>query len=307
MAVIQLDRVSIHTFEKPPSDFRLMEATPQQLRRHGFPPRPDDPTMRAAYDGVMRRLAGKLQWIEPTFEVLADRGHGLNRRSAGLQTGPNWSGVVVYAPANDSVASVAGSWVVPNVSPSSQKKNFYSCHWVGIDGDNTQQLLQAGVECDVTGGGDTSFYAWYEWLPDNATQVKISSMKIEPGDYVTVLICTESGAGSTQATIYFTNSTSGKYLSFVVTAANSAIQGRMAEWVSEITEINSVIDADTLADFGEVYFGDCIAGTVKSGLLNVMNGDQLEMLDSAGVEKAIGIPITSTVVRTAYMGLPGAR
>jgi Peptidase A4 family len=48
-----------------------------------------------------------------------------------------------------------------------------------------------------------NIYPWWEWFP--AFEVEITNLTINPGDMVTMLICTSQAAGSTTATAYFTN------------------------------------------------------------------------------------------------------
>lgn len=195
------------------------------------------------------------------------------------------------------------------MSHPTKKQDYYSCHWIGIDGnDQTQPLFQAGVECDVSSGDHRDFYAWYEWLPDNPYQVKIKNMPISGGDYVTVLVCSDSGAGSTSGTVYFTNTTLGVYTSFQVSAPKSALLGGTAEWISESTDVNGVIESSLLADFGEVYFSDAFAGTAAYASLNGLNGQQIEMQDNVSkVEYGLGIPVASNLVRTIYLGPAGTK
>ncbi len=310
MATQQIGNATVRPFKKPPADFSLSKASDKELLLRGFPARPSDPRLRKHYDGLVRRLEGKLQWIKPELELLEGKGHGLNakpRRGAPEDSG-NWCGVKVTAAAGDSVRWVGASWVVPNVSHPTKKQDYYSCHWVGIDGDGKNQpLFQAGVECDVSKGDGRTFYAWYEWLPDMPYQAKISNMTVNAGDYVTAMVCSDSGAGSTTGTVYFTNTTLGLYTSFEVSAPNSALKGLTAEWISEVTEINQVIDITKLADFGEIYFGEAIGGTMKDAFVDAGTGTEIEMENEAGTEFGIGIPIASGVARTVYMGPPGVK
>jgi hypothetical protein len=310
MATQQIGNATVRPFKKPSERFSLSKASDRELLVAGFPARPSDPRLREHYDALVKRLSGKLQWIEPEFELLEGKGHGSKAEPGrrAVQSTGNWCGVQVAAPAGDSASWVAASWVVPNVSHPTKKQNYYSCHWVGIDGnDLTQPLFQAGVECDVSKGDGHTFYAWYEWLPDMPYQVKIKNMTVNAGDYVTVMVCSDSGAGSTTGTVYFTNTTLGLYTSFAVSAPNSALLGLTAEWISEVTMIGGVPDITKLADFGEVYFGEAIGGTTKDAFLDAANGTQIEMENEAGAEYGIGIPIATEVARTVYTGAPGVK
>jgi hypothetical protein len=306
-ATQQIGEATVRPFKRPAGNFSFATASDRELLAAGFPARPSDPRLRKHYDALVKRLDGKLQWIEPEFVPLEGKGRGLNQKRGheAAEKSGNWCGVEVAAAAGESVSWVGGSWVVPNVSHPTKNKNYYSCHWVGIDGDGVSPLFQAGVECDVTGGDDRSFYAWYEWLPDMKTQVKIKNMKVNAGDYVTAIVCSDHGAGSTTGTVYFTNTTLGLYTSFAVSAPHSALDGLTAEWISEVTMINGVIDITSLADFGEIYFGDAFAGTTSHNFLDAANGTQIEMENTVGTDYGIGIPIAPGVARTVYSGPAG--
>jgi hypothetical protein len=67
----------------------------------------------------------------------------------------------------------------------------YSAQWAGIDGNNSNDVLQAGAEVDAYCNGNTTatyYSAWIEWYPFAETQV--SSPVLHPGDLVYV----QSGA-----------------------------------------------------------------------------------------------------------------
>jgi hypothetical protein len=96
-------------------------------------------------------------------------------------------------------------------------------------------VCQAGVECEVFQSGSSisrHIYPWWEWYP--APEVQITNLAITPGDLVTMLICTGQAAGSTTATVFFTNRTSGASTSFGINApANTKLVGNCAEWIVE--------------------------------------------------------------------------
>ena len=65
----------------------------------------------------------------------------------------------------------------------------YSSFWVGIDGWNSSDVFQAGIEADAYCNGSTTaayYSAWYEWYPYN--EVRISSPGVAPGDLIEVYI-----------------------------------------------------------------------------------------------------------------------
>src|SRR5208282_5979057 len=109
---------------------------------------------------------------------------------------------------------------------------YYSSSWIGIDGDGSSDVLQAGVEQDETcanGQSNTSYYAWWEWFP--ASSIRIDNFPLRPGDAISCLICVNS---QTSAQFFFTNQSQNVHTSFNVTASGTtSLAGNCAEWVVE--------------------------------------------------------------------------
>ncbi len=300
------------TFPKPPPDFEPLTASAHDLQTYGFPPIPADPHHRQRYERVFGLLKNKLNIIEPTFRVNADRKHGPRQgggggngkqraaNSAGTETSTNWSGGVVYAPAGDNFRWIQGDWVVPNVDAPTQNEWYYAASWIGIDGDGSGDVFQAGVECDVfnSGGSITrNVYPWWEWFPNS--EVQITNLAVSPGDMITMLICS-TGQGATTGTVYFTNRTSGDSMSVGLTApAGTSLQGNSAEWVVEAPTVNGGQSA--LADYGEVFFSSCEAVTTANATIDGGTGDNINMT-AGGNTVSDGILLTSTVIECSYAG-----
>jgi hypothetical protein len=147
-------------------------------------------------------------------------------------TSSNWSG---YAISAAGIHSVTGTWKVPTViAPTTHKKrNAYSGTWVGIDGFNNSNLIQAGTEQDWT--HKRAFYqAWWEILPAPETPIPTSSVTIHPGDSITVTI-TE---GTPKWTITLTDNTTHRRFS-----TQQAYRGQMdsAEWIHEAVTVNGKV------------------------------------------------------------------
>ncbi len=143
----------------------------------------------------------------------------------------NWSG---YAVTNGPYSSVSGSWTVPTVTaPAHRRKAQYSSTWVGIDGYDNQDLIQAGTEQDWI-SGVASYQAWWEILPKPETT--ITTMTVQPGDVMNVSIT----QGSPDWTITVTDTTSGQ--SFTT---NPSYSGPLssAEWIQEAPWVNGGIAA----------------------------------------------------------------
>ncbi len=92
----------------------------------------------------------------------------------------NWAG---YAVTGGRYTSVAATWTVPRVTPTSGRSG--SAIWVGIDGALDDGLIQAGTEQDST-YGRVGYFAWWEILP--APAVRITAFTVRPGDRMTTSI-----------------------------------------------------------------------------------------------------------------------
>jgi hypothetical protein len=296
--------VVVTTFARPPASFNPTIASAAELVRFGFPLRPTEPKLSKLYDRAMRRM-GRFHYLEPVFDVIAEKTSKHGKRvvpdiSEGRQTTNNWSGAQVVAPANDSIQFVMAEFVVPNASSPSGIQNFSSSHWIGID--DGSDICQTGVECNGLVGNKSAFYAWFQWYP--GPLMKIPNFIVSAGDMLNVLICTDSGYGSTGATIYFTNEISGIYTSFRVQAPpGTVLSGNCAEWISEVPELGGLVNPIALADFGEVFFSSCYAGTVNGAAITSADGDFIDMLalDNQTVVCS-GTQVSSDVVRTLYEG-----
>ena len=299
--------IRVKLFESPPPEFDPLAANLRQLRRFGFPPIPKDERLRTRYEMLVRRLAHKFRYVPPRFKVHKDTFHGPRKLSSTRsmpRSGPNWCGGVVHSVAPDSFQWVSGDFVIPNVSAPTDQRGYYSSHWVGIDGDGSSDVCQAGVTCNAeryTGSLNRDIHAWWEWYPD--PEVEITSFQVEAGDLVSVLICTDSGKGSTGATVYLTNRTSGSFTSFGISApAGTVLAGDSAEWISEAPTVHGTQDPNFLSDFGEVFYSSCQSGTVGAALSSGGTGDNLSIVNSGGTVLANSTLVSSTVVQCSYLG-----
>src|SRR5688500_11049684 len=94
-------------------------------------------------------------------------------------TSSNWSG---YVANGGTYTSVTGTWVVPQVSPTTTGAD---ATWVGIGGVTGTDLIQAGTQATVTGDGSVTYSAWTEILPDYS---RTAPLQVTSGDTVTVTI-----------------------------------------------------------------------------------------------------------------------
>jgi hypothetical protein len=192
--------------------------------------------------------------------------------SGGVTSFPtyNWSGFADVEGGSNTVSSVSGEWVIPNVQcPGGpyQYQDAFDAQWVGIDGvtDGTVEQLGTATQCFE---GVEYYYVWYEMFPagtvEEGTQACINYNVDcpEPGDRITASVSVTPAGNYTLSLIDFTHPAE----SFWVTAScpPSTCLDSSAEWIVErpATEAGFGIVFLPLGDFFQAGFSN---GTVTSG------------------------------------------
>jgi hypothetical protein len=157
------------------------------------------------------------------------------------------------------------------------------------------------MACDVYQSGSSITHTitpWYEWYP--LGQVNITNLPINPGDFVSVLICTPQGAGSTTAMIYFYNNSSGVSTSFTIIApSGTKLVGNSAEWIVETPTVNGVLTQ--VPDYGEVFFSNCEAYLTSGSVVNGGTGNNINLVQN-GKTLSTGTLVTPTIIECLYTG-----
>ena len=292
------------TTYNPAPGFDPLTADDADLVKNGFPPRQKNPELQARYEQILNQLKGRLHYIPATVRQRDEISHGPRQRlaSAGTETSTNWSGGVVFAPTGQSFYCVEGDWVVPDIDAPTENQWYFAASWIGIDGDASGDVCQAGIESQVYRSGTSvvkQFYAWWEWYP--LPEMMITNFPVGPGDMITALLIASPGAGATSATIYLTNRTSGAATSVTFHApGGTTLVGNSAEWIVEAPTVSG--GQSTMADFGEVFFSVCVAGTNKSATVDGGTGDTINYVYSTGATGAEATDISSTVIQDLYAG-----
>jgi hypothetical protein len=328
--------IKVRTFTPPPLGFDPLSASAAELHKHGFPVRPDHPQQLERYKRVFGQMKNRFQYIEPEFKVNKSRRRPPTKPAVGLGSAavgtgnefhPFWSGGVVIPPAGQSFRWIVGEWTVPNVGAPTNGQTFYFTSWVGIDGDiNVQStdVCQAGINLDVTGSGASAsrhVSAFCEWFttqlpPQDQHEVGVN-FPVTFGDTVIVTICT-SGAGATEALIFFANRTSGIGTSFILDAplANGqqvSLVGDSAQWVVERPALGNALTPALLADYGQLFFSGCqaVSYSADGSSSEVVNGGtqrRIDMIESDAytipVPLSDGILVADTVIECLFVA-PG--
>ncbi len=289
-------------YDAPPEGFDPNVAEERLLRKHGFPRRPDaarEPHLRAIWD---RALASKPRFIKAEIAidpVMAKRKRPvLDKRIEVKDFSPSgWAGAVVlgtvlnYNPP-EPVNTVYGEWFIPNVTPipneppGGQTVGF----WVGIDGYNNGQVLQAGTAATVT-GSSTVNWVWTEWY--TLPPIQVTNFPINPGDYITVLVCAPQPDHGFCSML---NKTSNVATSIGITPPNNVTSiGASAEWIVE--GISSILPV-----FSTVVFQNCSAGT-KDHAFNVnANGAITVEITGSGGNDTVSAILSDDKVVVKWIG-----
>jgi Peptidase A4 family len=189
------------------------------------------------------------------------------------QQSTNWSGWVNTS-GGLGYTSASGNWTVPTVTPTADDR--YSSDWVGIGGDPSPDLIQAGTEQDSVGNA-AKYYAWYEVLP--APELRITTMTVHAGDSMR---CTLSVASGGVWTITLSDLTTPQ--SFTTTLPYSSTM-LTAEWIHEAVTVNGTIA--NLPKTTNAHFDTAL--TNGKTIANAGGPQSIQMFDSTGTT-AIATP-----------------
>src|SRR5271154_3919839 len=200
----------------PPAGFDGVTASDADLAVYGLPPRPNEARDPKVYAAWKRAITAEKQRVMPQLKQ-TNVFHGSARRVVeSTGTSSNWSAIVDYSGAksynySNSFYYISAEYVVPAATQAYGACTGdwdYSSTWVGLDGSNSDDVLQAGTESDAfcSGGSTTPFYsAWYEWYPYG--EVQISNFLVSPGDDLFVDVWNTS---PTQGFAYFLDYTTNQ-------------------------------------------------------------------------------------------------
>lgn len=235
----------VRAYLSPPAGFDPLTALADELRKYGFPPRPDAGSPQSTIDAWRQISASLKNRILPKLEQTKIF-NGPFRKAPGrspFQTdnstatnSSNWSGYSVVDNnkpfANEEVFT---QYVVPVAQQAFGACTGgwdYGSAWDGIDGFGSSDVLQAGIEFDAyCNSGSTSAYysAWYEWYPFG--EVRISNLPVAPGDLIRVYVWNTSPTVGNAVLVNFTANTS---VSLTFNApSGTQLQGNSVEWVVE--------------------------------------------------------------------------
>jgi Peptidase A4 family len=256
----------------PPSGFDPLAASAAELRARNLPPRPDRNASPAGYDRWAHIMTSGAKWVVPTLEKtnifhgpvkIAKSSKVVNSQAS--TDSYNWSGDAIVTPYKGLISSnfyfLFGDYVIPNVRQplgTCSGSWDYSSEWVGIDGFDSNDVLQAGVEADAYCSGTTtaSFYsAWWEWYPYSEVRISASSFPVSPGDDLFVEVWSTSQTAG-HVLLYNYNTNVAVVVNFTP-PTGTLLQGNSAEWVVERPAVGGALA--TLPGYSLDFFADTSA------------------------------------------------
>jgi peptidase A4-like protein len=193
----------------------------------------------------------------------------------------NWAGYAITGRSGVRFRRVSSVWTQPKSSCASGQQGF-AAFWIGLGGyrQSSQALEQIGTEADCTASGRSSYYAWYELVPDGPVGVRMS---IHPGDRIASSV---SVAGR-RVSFSMRDLTTGAAFSRSVTA--SGVDLSSAEWIAEAPSVcdnSGSCQILPLSDFGGISFSHAYATSTRghSGAIgdSAWSAAALELQDVGG-------------------------
>lgn len=272
----------------PPEGFAPLEASQEDLKKFGFPVRPD-PKLQPTEYAFWQKMFAK----PPVFEAfdieilppIATQGRGFFWELPRRETSLNWSGAYITPRDGTVFSSIWTTFQVPtpNLPPGAKPgEKDLSSTWIGFDGQRRyymSTLPQFGTAQNIepnAGIPTRSFFAWWQWwvrsLGGQQLPIKIPAPKIHAGDLIMCYM--QVAADRAGVSFLIMNVTTGRALQFSQNAPPPpngglpfTVSGATAEWVMERPAIPPDPAPMPLPDYGTVDFRDCgaTATNMKTG------------------------------------------
>jgi hypothetical protein len=170
---------------------------------------------------------------------------------------------------NPTYVEVAAYWHVPEIVAYDPDNSTYSSVWVGLDGDNLSDLVQAGTEQDSVdlsfGLKWTSYSAWTELLPNQPTAQSVD-LSPNPADYMDVLVWVGNSSGpnlnGTNGCFRLVDVTQQQAVALCTALNGTYYNGKDAEWIVE----RPTLSGNQLAllsdyDFANIQYPQALIGS----------------------------------------------
>jgi hypothetical protein len=287
------------------TDEAVRQLSDAELIAQGYPPRPNAAERPEAYAKWLDRISRPVTILPPSSPRRSDILHLPRISFATPETSTNWSGLVAQS-SPGTYKMVQAYWSVPSVTGELdivKEGRFitilpgpptYSALWIGLDGNTTNDLVQAGTEQDAHAlllyGTATNYYAWSEVYPQEGITEAFS---VSPGDDIDVSIWVGDSEGNVNP--------NGGYAWFSLFDAMSIVQqifstkfakgfdfvGNSAEWIMERPYQTALGGYPELADFNTCQINQegVETGTGMAGIIySSANNQQISMYEKYDVQ-----------------------
>lgn len=311
----------------PPTGFRPLEASQEELKRLGFPKQPDPALQPAEYAFWREMFAPSVQFVAFDFDVVpfdTTRSRGFFSQLPRRQSSLNWSGAYITPRDGTVFSSIWGKFQVPTPNQPSGDlpgETYHNSTWIGFDGQRryySSTLPQIGTAQNIdpnSGVPTKSFFAWWQWwvrdVPAQAFPMKLTSPTIHAGDLIMCFM--QVADDRTGVSFVITNFTTNQSVQFFQPAPLTdsgqpfKVPGATAEWVTERPAEAPDPMPLQLPDYGTVDFHDCgaMAINMNTGAMVERNLSAAKLIDMYVVrqnpERTVNISIAKPVDSTEFL------
>ncbi len=288
---LSADDLGVRVHEPPSRRFDPLKASPEELRAHALPTRPEAPVESERYQRWKRMVSTKVvsphfgdfpEVVRPTF-VKPDPPD-----PDAWTTSYDFSGSVAYTTAGDNFLTFSAEWTVPHiVNPGSGA--FIVLMWGGVGGIDGTPILRIGTLHAFAGSWSTT-YGWWEWQPANDLDITrastITNVPIAPGD---VMYCNIDGEDPLAPMITLGNQSQGIATGFQAQtdSPDAELACMCAEWMIELPRGAEYVDGNThlpfqLGPYKVAYFSGEADKRSSGTALSPGDGYLYAMIDSNG-------------------------
>jgi hypothetical protein len=295
----QNTRLEIYPLKK--GRYNLIDASDLEIVSLGFPSPPQTILLHEMWRKI---YASDFHLIPPEFTHRKRKKkafHSSRKKITDDKDMYTWCGSLLNDGSN--YKSITSSWIIPDIQVpvAGEGNNFFCSIWVGIGGLNGTNLIQAGIDHDITvnlNGSTPSVYFWYEWTPD--VQKRDLDFKVAVGDSVSFIVEVVS---ETQFMVHFANHTQKYTITpFTLTATGGqTLNVQSAEWVVERPKFNGV--NTQLPVFKNIVFTQMSALTDTSLEIQGGTGNLISMIDDVtNNDIATATQLSASEINVNYKG-----
>ena len=264
-------------------DARSLSST--ELAKLGFPPRPDEASSPGNFTKWLNIVTRPHIQVQASQIARTDIPRPQSGVTNGTESHATWSGYELRGRAG-TYNAVMGSWSVPSVSckPTSGSLCFNAL-FVGLDGDGTADLLQAGTEQEAFTYHNytlTDYYFFNEVMPNQGLGQEIGHFPVAPSDTVFSEVWVGDSFGNPNNNggyewIFLLNEKTNQMYETSVPLKGTKFLGKEAEWILERpTETNGT--PYMLASYGLAVINEATALSETGVATNYSASNDINLL-----------------------------